>query len=692
MTNDNKRRPRLLLHDSGADIKLESLAIYTLDANGKVLSTTPISDKGYFDLTSDALSNTSRVAVARAAEGKQPPDLTNAVLFQSYDIAERLRAGDALELGANDISILHPPFRCAEGSVRHCYPYPLVVKSLAAEIQQQSITTASSMLEPAARESASGAFREFLPFPRCRPVCDGVVEIYRRTCCCTPIIYRDPRIDLLKDRLREIVAMVPKIHWPIPPDPGPIEEAILAHGTLDQLKSNARADFQALTVLEPAEQVLYINARPYLFHVCCHCGPAQKVGQGYLRPDGTFRICFIDVRQRFFCWSNYAFIVKQSINGSTVTIYNGVATHNWFNDISDVDLVTYNPHTINCRQPDPPVNPNAVYLQDVGLTPAWRLGKPANGINPAAPYAPVFTDGLINPNGLGAAGAPWNRNLGGTLRLAYYISESLRGTAKYYRLSWVPATNLNATPTVLPAMTWNYTQIVGTSVHIIPQPLGVPGTDLSEIPYEADHPWQSFQYHGEFDTTGRAPAWYVVILELFDAARNPITSGINFVNWNRDPATDTPATPVTDPVPYGKLLEPLYVDNRPCYGDIHNVTAPASTGSDADCLYLVGGASQQVRFEYNAGFPDPNFLWQYSFWVHRGLSGANRYLISGRTTNSLLPWDHVDSDIGTLLEGHQRCALAANLDVIAKTTDGIYNLTANAPDQIAFSLEQSPWP
>jgi len=74
------------------------------------------------------------------------------------------------------------------------------------------------------------------------------------------------------------------------------------------------------------------------------------------------------------------------------------------------------------------------------------------------------------------------------------------------------------------------------------------------------------------------------------------------------------------------------------------------------------------------------------------LSGANRYLISGRTTNFLLPWDHVDSDIGTLLEGHQRCALAANLDVIAKTTDGIYNLTANAPDQIAFSLEQSPWP
>lgn len=696
MATDNKRCPRIVLHDAGdANIKLDSLAIYTLDASGKVLKTTPVSDKGEFDLTSEAVSSASRVAVARAAEGKQPPDLTNAVLFQSYDVAERLRAGEALELGGNDIGILIRPRRCAQGSLRHCYPYRLVVKNLAAEIQVQSIARkASSVLESAVSESVSGAFRQFPSpiFPRCSPVCDGVVEVYRRTCCCPPIIYRDPRIDLLRDRLRELVATIPRIKWPIPPDPGPIEEAIVAHGTLDQLKSNAPADLQALTVLEPAEQALYINARPYLFHVCCHCGPAQKVGQGYLRPDGTFRICFYDTLLRYSCWSNYAFIVKQSINGSTVTIYNGVATNNWFSDISDVDLVTYNPHTINCGRPEHPVNPNAVYLQDVGLKEAWSLGKPANGINPAGPYAPIFTDGLINPNGLGAAGAPWNRNLGGTLKLAYFISESLRGTAKYYRLSWVPASNLAATPTVLPPETWNYTQISGTSVHVIPQPLGVPGTDLSEIPYYADHAWQSLQYHGKFDTRGCAPGWYVVTLELFDAARNPITSGVNFVNWNRDPATDTPATPATDPVPYAKLLVPLYVDNRACYGDIHNVTAPASTGSDSDCLYLVGGATQQVRFEYNAGFPDPNFLWQYSFWVHRGLSGGNRYLISGRTTNSALPWDYVDSDIGTLLEGHQRCALAANLDVIAKTTDGIYDLTANAPDQIAFSLEQSPWP
>jgi hypothetical protein len=374
-------------------------------------------------------------------------------------------------------------------------------------------------------------------------------------------------------------------------------------------------------------------------------------------------------------------VIKQVINGVPVTIYNGVASNNWYSDISDVDLVTYHWQTINCREPEPTVNPNAVFLQDIGLTPAWRLGKPTNGINPAGPYAPIFTDGLINPGGVG--GSPANRNLGGTLNLRFFISESLRGTAKYFRLSYVPSTNLAATPVVLPSMTWNYVEIVGSSVNVVPHALGTLG-DLSEIPYWHDHAWMSGQYHGQLNTNGLAPGWYVLILELFNAAGTLIPSGINFVSWN------TPTT--TDPVPFAKLLEPLYVDNRPCYGEIRNVTAPASTGSDPDCLYLVGGASQQVRFEYKAGFPDPNFLWSYSFWTHRGLTGGNRYLINGRTTNSALPWDHVDSDIGTLLEGHQRCALAANLSVSAKTTDGIYDLTAQATDQIAFSLEQSPWP
>jgi hypothetical protein len=678
-----RRRSKLILRDVDPAVQPQSLAIYTLDAAGTVLSTAAVGENGEFDLSAEAAAEASRVVVARAAEGKEEPDLTNAVTFHAFEVSERLQANLAIELGATQIGILFPPFRCAEGTVRHCFPYYLAVKSLAAELQRSAAPKIEEIFAVTPARSVTAMFRPFPIFPRCRPVCDGVVEVYRRTCCCPPIYYLDPRIERLKDRLREVLVDTPRIPRPIPePDPRQIEEAIVRNGTVDQLQVNAAADLQTLSILPPAEQVAYINVRPYLLHHSCPCGPAQKVGQGFLRPDGTFRICFFETRPRFFCWNTYAFVVKQVINGATVTIYNGPASNNWFSDINDVDLVTYHRRAINCRAPEPSVNPNAVFLQDIGDTPAWRLGKPANGINPAGPYAPVFTDGLINPGGLG--GSPANRNLGGTLNLRLFITESLRGTAKYFRLSYVPSANLAADPVFLPPMTWNFVESAGPSVTVLSYALGTRG-NLSEIPYwNPARPWLSGQYHGQLDTSGLAAGWFVLILELFDADGNLIPAGINYVNWNSETGTD--------PVPFAKLLVPLYVDNRSCYAEINNVTAPASTGSDPDCLYLAGGASQQVRFRYKAGFPDPNFLWSYSFWTHRGLTGTDQYLITDRTTNSALPWDNVDSDIGTLLEGHQRCAIAANLHVTAKTTDGSFSLLAQANDQIALSLEQSPWP
>lgn len=619
--------------------------------------------------------------MARAAGGKEEPDLANAVSFHSYEVAERLRLDQSIELGPTQIGILFPPFRCVEGTLRHCFPYPLAVNTLVAELRRSAVPKVAEVFAVAPARSVTAAFRPFPIFPRCRPVCDGIVDVYRRTCCCLPIFYLDPRIERLKERLREVVEL-PGIPRPPEPDPRQIEEAIVRNGTVDELQVNAAADLEALSILAPADQVAYVNVRPYLLHHSCRCGPARKVGQGFLRPDGTFRICFFETRPLFFCWNSYAFVVKQVINGTTVTIYNGVASNKWFGEINDIDLVTYHPRAINCREDEPSVNPNAVFLQDIGLTPAWRLGKPIHGINPAGPYTPVFTDGLINPGGLG--GSPANRNLGGTLKLRLFITRSLRGKAKYFRLSHVPSTNLAEAPVVLKPMTWEYMERVGESgAKIVARNLGTLN-DLSEIPYWDEHDWLSGQYHGELDTSGLKEGWYVLILELFDGAGNLIPAGINYVNWNSESDTD--------PVPFAKLLVPLYVDNRSCYAAINKVTAPASTGSDPDCLYLAGGASQQVRFEYNAGFPDPNFLWWYSFWTHRGLTGGDHYLINGRTTNSALPWDYVDSDIGTLLEGHQRCALAANLDVYAKTTDGIYNLSADLHRQIAFSLEQSPWP
>ena len=59
---------------------------------------------------------------------------------------------------------------------------------------------------------------------RCAPVCRGTVTVYRRTCCCYPIIIDDRRIiDLIRD-LERVVSQLPTQSGPkikIPPPPPP---------------------------------------------------------------------------------------------------------------------------------------------------------------------------------------------------------------------------------------------------------------------------------------------------------------------------------------------------------------------------------------------------------------------------------------------------------------------------------------
>lgn len=682
----DKRRSKLVFRDLDSSTETGPLTIYALDAAGKVVSTAPVSEKGDFDLTPDAVTKAARVVIARTPEGSDAPDLKNAVAFHPSEIAERLRGREAIELGPSHAGILFPIYRCADGSVRHCWPYLLALKSLQADLTKSAKfrAGAAASITESLRPSANAVFdiAKLTPtiLPRCRPVCDGVVEVWRRFCCCSPWVYLDSRFELLRDRLREIVVQIPKWRGPIPePDPSPLVEAIEASGTVNPVLTSAAADLDALSTLQPAEQLVYVNARPYLHYLICSCNAPQKVAQGYIRPDGTFRICFPTPGYLAFpCYFQYSFVVKQTINGQVVTIYNGVAANNWTSDLTGVDLVSYHPRAINCRQDDDPVDGDAVYLQDIGLTPAWKLGKPAGGINPAGPYAPIFTHGLINPGGVG--GSPANRNLGGSLRLRYFISNNIVSIAKFFRIGYVAAGSLGATPTYLPAETWLYQ----SGFDVIPYPLNTLRPDMSEIPFPeliGGKPWQSGQYHGTFNTNGLTEGLYVLILELFDAAGNPVSAGVQFANWN--------VPDHVDPAPFNKLLTPVYIDNRGCYGDIIDVTAPASTGSDPDCLYLSGPASQNVAIRYVAGFPDPNFLWYYTLWTHRGLSGPNVTLITS-SVNTPLPDTNVTSTIGAMLGDHVRCAFAANLDVYAKTTDGIYDLTAHMPDQIAFSLEQTP--
>ena len=59
---------------------------------------------------------------------------------------------------------------------------------------------------------------------RCASVCLGTVDVYRRSCCCYPIVFDDPRIDDLIRDLEIYVERLPKLPPPkrrLPPPPPP---------------------------------------------------------------------------------------------------------------------------------------------------------------------------------------------------------------------------------------------------------------------------------------------------------------------------------------------------------------------------------------------------------------------------------------------------------------------------------------
>jgi hypothetical protein len=62
-----KRRSKLILSDADPAVQPQSLAIYTLDAAGKVLSTAAVGENGEFDLSAEA------AARRRASSWHAPP-------------------------------------------------------------------------------------------------------------------------------------------------------------------------------------------------------------------------------------------------------------------------------------------------------------------------------------------------------------------------------------------------------------------------------------------------------------------------------------------------------------------------------------------------------------------------------------------------------------------------------------------
>ncbi|HWP32367.1 MAG TPA: hypothetical protein VNL97_01335 [Solirubrobacterales bacterium] len=697
------------------------LEVHLLDRSGKAIDSATLDDNGNFSLPRKQIDAADRVTIAPL--GKDPAELESAeaLTYRARDFGAMLGEGATIDLSRRDWGRFLFVRRCVDGSVSRCYPYPWFIRNLLLDASRAKValsTGSGSSLEQrevARLEDALIAQPNVRPpfFPRrCEMVCDGLVEVYRRTCCCRPWIIDDPRLLELIHRLKEIVLEPAKI-WPPKPEPDPIREiGLFKQGALDEAALRAEADIAQIRALSAQEQVDYIEARPYLRPLSCSCGDAVKVGRGWIRPDGTFDICWREPLRplRLGCHDEYAFVVKQAANDETIVIYDGLAANRWFDEASDISLVSYSRQARGCGPPVPAEAGAGAFLQEIGDTPSYLLKTPdADGWDSVA--TPVYNDGLLNPAATPAAakGAYKNQNMGGTLKLRYYFGEEMRALgATYYRISIIEADG-DGNPTgtrreLGGTLSWRYATWTNAQLYIESEGLG-PVTknnesNLYRIPYNYDRAWlRGDEYHGYLDTREFADARHLLTLEVFDAngqrLRPSGSSGagqeaaFEFNRWYQP-------TGLMAVVPFAALTHMLWWDNQQAVAHIADLRKDG-VPSGAECQFLSGAGDSTFSVGYRAYHPNPMFLLDHVMWWRRGLGGPYGYLVkSNENAGQFGPVAVTNPAEGNpqatfakmLGPSQTKCSFALNLHVNVKTTDGEVILDyLDGEDQAAFALE-----
>ena len=670
--DDAVERPELALHVVGED---------------DVLATVDVSREGDFTLDEELVDKAHRIVVT--AKGGDPTDRSSAHMIRPDALRRAVELGEVL-LPAGAWTKFIPFRRCIDATLRRCFPWHFLIDELVASVRRLPVP----MLADAAKLVHPWFFR-------CAPICEGTVEVYRRRCCCftfePPVIVEEPPFELPFPFPEPDPFPFP---FPRPgpgPDPAPFElrEMLLTDGTLDTAKiAQLRVDVGKRVI------------RPDLIWPpkLCTCGPPVKVADGFVGEGGAIHVCWFEplVLHPVNCHDEYAFVVKQSIAGSTVTIYNGVAAGQWFDPGEEIHLTSYHPQAIGCREEEFPVDVDGAFviLQDIGTTESHQLRTPLPD-GPDSVAAPSAGSGLLDLD----AGPDYA--CGGDLQLRYHFSEivghSMKALgARYFRVQWAPADSAGDPDgdwETLPVPTWQTWRV--DSGDILPGshalgPVSVGAEpDLFHIPFETGglllpaEEWQDGQFHAVVPTASKVQGRYLVRIEVFDAAGNrlePATSPFTYRRWN------TPTT--TLPVTFGALTHMIRTDNRPVVADIVDIDGPGA--GMGDCKFFTGKLNKSVTILYRAYHPEggsPSFMLDYSLSIHRGVSGT----LATPTLSSTVevgeggpPAGHAVT-IGDLLDGEDRCSFAARLYVSARIHNGSGRLSnLDRSDIAAFAVLEKP--
>jgi hypothetical protein len=711
------------------------LAVYLVDRQGKLVHRAEVASNGDVALADADLARSSEVIIGPTAKDHLDAHPDSLLRFHPDEIRERIKARDTLDLGKDQWSRFHLVRACVDGSLSACRYRPYLYDEMVLEASPLRLASAASILDAgvaSARElsrvSARLAVSELqprFPFPVCSDVCHGLVEVYRRVCCCQPIVVRDPRLSDLIRKLKEIVKVRPPIKWPPPPPPPPfledgpepfahadfdrLPEGALAGGVLNEAMINAESDLHALQTLDPVAVPAYLAERDYLRPYWCSCGSPTRMGEGTMRPDGTFRICWYEplIFYRPGCFEEFAFVVRQNVNGVTVVIYDGLAAGQWFRSRTGIRLQTFDRRAIRCTQPPTPDDGTAfVQLEKIGSANSYRLNTP-NQDSWDGVQMPDYNSGLLDPApSLAAArGTSLNANWGGTLALTYKFSAAMQSRgATYYRVSVIaangsgdpigPRTYLNG------GVAWYWYDYSGAPViGIQSESLGpVPAvngqSNLYKIPYYADHDWQ-WSAHAYLNSAAFAEGRYLVMLEVFNAAGQVLRP-----SGSSGPGTDTNFTfrrwfqeiGPTANVPFAALTHMFWWDNRPAEAHILHLLQ-GTDASDEECQFLLGSPTTQFSVGYRAYHPNPMFIYNHNMTWQRGLGGGSGTLVSspdnaGQFAEAFTPTGTSATSFGTLLGGNTRCSFTVDLNVSVKTTNGSGPLIyLNDHDQASFALE-----
>jgi hypothetical protein len=737
------------------------IAVWALAQDGKVIERSDVDDQGNFTLSPKALEAAHRVLVGPPAEDPAELARERLSLFRADKVSGLIERNEPLEIARSDWLVWILGRRCVNGSVRRCYLTPWLTWQLMARIQPKIASTLAMAIARPLQERIgfsvlrSGQERaqsrnikvrelaiadEFLAYPiepvlrwRCEPICDGLVEVYRRICCCHPFVIYDPRIPELVAGLESLIPHIPEEiepprRWPPRPQPDPSPDpapldllaafGMVQGGALSERTANAGRDLEATRSLPADEIVSYINAREYLW--CWpSCGTPEKVAQGTINPDAKFNICWFEPRRLLLvnCHEEYAYVVRQNVDGSTITIYDGLAAGQWFRGDDEPTLTSYHPQAQGCRHNDFPGVGAFALLQDIGLTGSYELNTPPadSWDSVAAPLA--FNHGLAFPenNPFAALGKYRNRNWGGLLRLRYHFSEPMRALgARYYRVS-VVAADANGNPTgprsnIAPDQ-WRYYEVSGTDILVKKVALGPHSAgghdDLYEIPYDADRDWQSGQYHALLDTTVFANGRHLLRLEIFNAAGQllrptgtadpggSVQAAFTYRRWQ------TEVGPTLE-VHFAALTHLFWWDNRKAVAHIVDLRKDGNPSSE-ECQFIVGENSSLFSIGYRAYHSEPLFMLDHRIWWRRGLGGPTGILTAPHPNPYNVgvppspPHQSGQDNFGPLLgpppdpgmlDGHAKCSFSVNLHVNVKTFNGIGTLDGlDAWDQAAFALE-----